>query len=110
MAAPSTRRTNIALAISAVGFLSFEIAIVSPSAQTTSTAAAPAVATPFGNGSVAKDPGPRGGVAGAGAAIEGLDADQLDYFNRSLDEFSEADGVAEGLGPRMNLDSCAGCH
>jgi CxxC motif-containing protein (DUF1111 family) len=27
-----------------------------------------------------------------------------------LTEFSAAETVSEGLGPRMNLDSCAGCH
>src|SRR6185369_24135 len=27
-----------------------------------------------------------------------------------LDEFSEAEGVEDDLGPRMNLDSCKGCH
>src|SRR5580765_964707 len=110
MAAPSTRWTNVALAVSAVGFLSFEFSIVSPRAQTTSGTAAPAETTAVGNVSVAKDPGPRGGGAGAGAAIDGLDGDQLDYFNKALDEFSDVEGVTDGLGPRMNLDSCKGCH
>ena len=110
MAAPSTRWTNVALVVSAVGFLSFEVSIVSPRAQTTSGTAAPAVTTAFGNLSVAKDPGPRGGGPGAGAAIDGVDGDQLEYFTRALDVFSETEGVTEGLGPRMNLDSCSGCH
>ena len=110
MAAPSKRWTNVALVVSAVGFLSFEVSIVSPRAQTTSGTAAPAATTAFGNLSVAKDPGLRGGDPGAGAAIDGLDGDQLEYFTRALDEFSEAEGVSDGLGPRMNLDSCRGCH
>jgi hypothetical protein len=110
MAAPSTRWTNVALAVSAVGFLLFELSIVSPRAQTTSGTAAPAETAAVGNVSVAKDPGPRGGGPGAGAAIDGLDGDQLDYFNKALDEFSDVEGVTDGLGPRMNLDSCKGCH
>jgi CxxC motif-containing protein (DUF1111 family) len=68
------------------------------------------VTTAFGTFTVAKDPGPRGGAPGAGAAIDGLDSDQLEYFTRALDVFSEAEGVGDGLGPRMNLDSCSGCH
>jgi CxxC motif-containing protein (DUF1111 family) len=110
MAVPTTRWTSIALAVSTVGFLSFDLAIVSPRAQTTSGATAPALLTAVNSTFVAKDPGPRGGAAGAGAALDGLDSDQLDYFNQAFDEFSEADGVTDGLGPRMNLDSCGGCH
>jgi CxxC motif-containing protein (DUF1111 family) len=98
MAAPSTRWTNVAIAISAAGFLSLELAIVNPHAQTTSQV------------SVAKDPGPRGGDAGAGAPIDGLSGPELEYFYKALDEFAEPEGVDDGLGPRMNLDSCKGCH
>jgi CxxC motif-containing protein (DUF1111 family) len=58
----------------------------------------------------ASDPGVRGGPAGAGGAIAGLNARQLEFFQSGKDDFEEADGIAEGLGPRMNLDSCAGCH
>jgi CxxC motif-containing protein (DUF1111 family) len=39
-----------------------------------------------------------------------LNAQQLSFFKLAKDAFSEVDGVAEGLGPRFNLDSCAGCH
>src|SRR6185369_1018214 len=101
MAAPSARWTNVALAVSIAGFLSLQFAIVSPHAQTTSVAIATATA---------KDPGPRGGDPGAGAPIEGLSGPELEYFYNALDEFSEAEGVEDGLGPRMNLDSCKGCH
>jgi hypothetical protein len=110
MTVPSTRWTSIALAVSTVGFLSFELAIVTPRAQTTSGATAPAMLTPVNGAFVAKDPGPRGGDPGAGAPIDGLTGDQLDYFNGALDDFKEQEGVTDGLGPRMNLDSCAGCH
>jgi len=53
------------------------------------------------------DPGPRGGPAGAGGALAGVDAG---FFDASKDAFEEVDGVVNGLGPRFNLDSCAGCH
>ena len=52
----------------------------------------------------------RGGPAGAGDAIDGLSAGQSAYFTAGLATFDEVDGVPDGLGPRMNLDSCAGCH
>src|SRR5438874_381562 len=26
------------------------------------------------------------------------------------DTFNEVEGIADGLGPRLNLDSCGGCH
>src|SRR5262252_3836242 len=62
----------------------------------------------------ASDPGVRGGAAGAGGPISGLDQPvfrgELALFNDGLDTFQEVDEVADGLGPRMNLDSCAGCH
>ena len=61
----------------------------------------------------ARDPGVRGGPAGAGgplARIVGTPA--LAYFMAGQEEFDEAEGegVEEGLGPRMNLDRCGGCH
>ena len=58
----------------------------------------------------AKDPGVRGERAGAGGPIDGLTGRQLDFFYAGRTDFEEVDGVEEGLGPRMNLDSCAGCH
>ena len=108
----STHRRNIALAISAVAFLSFEIAIVSPRAQTPSGSATPGGGRTAGQVAAAKDPGPRDGVVDPTKAvpIDGL----LDYekqaFNNAQTEFVTAESVDEGLGPRMNLDSCVGCH
>src|SRR5262249_33177328 len=110
MSAPSTRRTNIALAVLVVGFLSFQIALVHPRAQTASGSATPAAATAASNVSAAKDPGPRGGDPGAGKPIDGLSGPEQEYFNSALAEFSAPETVSEGLGPRMNLDSCSGCH
>src|SRR5580765_9035478 len=108
MAAPSARWTNVALALSIAGFLSLQFAIVRPKAQTTTPATS--TTTAISQVTTAKDPGPRGGDAGAGAPIDGLSGPELEYFNASLDEFSETEDVGDGLGPRMNLDSGKGCH
>jgi CxxC motif-containing protein (DUF1111 family) len=62
------------------------------------------------------DPGPRGGAAGAGGRIAGLTVKESKFFDTGLDEFQEIQTVLEGpdseegLGPRFNLNSCAGCH
>jgi CxxC motif-containing protein (DUF1111 family) len=58
------------------------------------------------------DPGvrPNGPIPSAGGAIAGLSTNQLEYFGAGQADFAEPESVAEGLGPRMNLDSCAGCH
>ncbi|TMG75760.1 MAG: thiol oxidoreductase [Betaproteobacteria bacterium] len=60
--------------------------------------------------SAARDPGVRGGAAGAGGPIAGLTKTELAFFNAGTDEFAEEEGIADGLGPTMNLGSCAGCH
>jgi CxxC motif-containing protein (DUF1111 family) len=58
-----------------------------------------------------KDPGIRSGPPGAGRPIDGLTAGELDYFtHHALPEFAQVEDVADGLGPRFNLDSCGGCH
>jgi CxxC motif-containing protein (DUF1111 family) len=59
---------------------------------------------------IARDPGVRGGPAGAGGMLAGLSAGQIAAFNAGLDDFLEQDTIARGLGPRFNLDNCAGCH
>ena len=53
----------------------------------------------------ARDPGPRGGPAGAGDPLPGLTATQQTFFTVGLEDFSEVEGVGAGLGPRFNLDS-----
>jgi len=58
----------------------------------------------------AQDPGVRGGAPGAGGALGGLSANQQGFFQQGLTDFNEAEEVDEGLGPRMNLDGCGGCH
>ncbi len=56
------------------------------------------------------DPGVRPGANGAGAPLPGLTADELNFFDAGRDDFAEAEGVGDGLGPRFNLDGCGGCH
>src|SRR5260370_18626337 len=57
------------------------------------------------------DPGPRGGPAGARTPFSTLTAGELDFFtNHGVPQFSQVEAVADGLGPRFNLDSCGGCH
>ncbi|HEY1432545.1 MAG TPA: hypothetical protein VGF39_13080, partial [Stellaceae bacterium] len=57
-----------------------------------------------------RDPGARGGPAGAGGPLSGLDTPDLNFFKAALAVFQEVDSVSGGLGPRFNADSCAACH
>jgi len=56
------------------------------------------------------DPGVRPGANGAGAPLPGLTANELLFFDAGRDDFAEAEGVGDGLGPRFNLDGCGSCH
>lgn len=58
----------------------------------------------------AKDPGVRGGSAGAGDMLTDLTTNQQAFFAAGKEAFEEIDSLSEGLGPRFNLDSCGGCH
>ena len=58
----------------------------------------------------ASDPGVRGGAPGAGDPFTTLSSTQLQFFQDAKATFQEVDTLAAGLGPRFNLDSCAGCH
>jgi CxxC motif-containing protein (DUF1111 family) len=58
----------------------------------------------------ARDPGLRPGPAGAGGPIDGLTANEMKFFQRGKEDFEEVEEIEEGLGPTMNLDSCATCH
>jgi CxxC motif-containing protein (DUF1111 family) len=56
------------------------------------------------------DPGVRAGAA-AGGALPGISGAYNNLFVAGLAKFSQVDQVVrDGLGPRMNLSSCAGCH
>jgi hypothetical protein len=58
----------------------------------------------------AQDPGLRSGPAGVGAPLAGLTASQLEFFTAAELDFATPAKLTDGLGPRMNLDSCGGCH
>jgi CxxC motif-containing protein (DUF1111 family) len=58
----------------------------------------------------ASDPGPRRGAAGAGGMLPGLSAAEQKMFIDGLEDFAEEETVADGVGPRFNFVSCAGCH
>ena len=68
-------------------------------------------------GFMATDPGVRGDPPGAGGPIDSLSTSEGLFFDAGLDAFKEVQSVQgtlpdtePGLGPRFNLDSCAGCH
>lgn len=68
--------------------------------------------------SAAKDPGPRGGPAGAGSYYPTLGANEQYFFTQAQTRFQEVDSVSgqiagetgSGLGPTFNGNSCAMCH
>ena len=86
----------LAAALAAIGFLSY---IELASSQT-------ALVASFG----ARDPGVRSGPANAGDPIAGLTPNELVFFGSGLADFSSTEKITDGLGPRMNMDSCGGCH
>jgi CxxC motif-containing protein (DUF1111 family) len=63
---------------------------------------------------VVKDPGVRGGAAGAGNPLPGLTADESAFFSDGLKRFGEVEVVTggnnNGLGPRFNSNQCLSCH
>jgi mono/diheme cytochrome c family protein len=60
----------------------------------------------------AHDPGVRNdGIDGAGGPFPGLSGPLENLFDAGQEEFKKTDKVGDdGLGPRMNLDRCVGCH
>ena len=66
----------------------------------------------------AVDPGPRTGTADAGTQLPGLSTSESNAFVIAQTTFNEVDSVNgtiageadSGLGPRFNMNSCAGCH
>ena len=65
----------------------------------------------------ASDPGVRPGSNGAGGMLPGLTSVEQQAFAIGRVAFQEVGSVQgtlpdteKGLGPRFNLDSCAGCH
>jgi CxxC motif-containing protein (DUF1111 family) len=66
----------------------------------------------------ARDPGVRSGPAAAGGMRADLPSNYQQFFEAALLRFQEVNSVSgnlvgsdsQGLGPRFNGDSCAGCH
>jgi CxxC motif-containing protein (DUF1111 family) len=67
----------------------------------------------------AQDPGVRKSPAGAGGVLQGIESGSLEQRvfavgQEAFEEVASVKGTFEdteaGLGPRFNLDSCAGCH
>jgi CxxC motif-containing protein (DUF1111 family) len=63
------------------------------------------------------DVGVRAGAAGAGAPLEGIGVYERKFFLAGRETLLEVTSITGsisetglGLGPRFNLDSCAGCH
>ena len=98
---------NISGVASVLLLLSLALLLGGPSAQ----------AVPSEAKFVVRDPGVRGGPASAGEPLAGLTPAEQQFFKAALETFQEVDsvsgaipGTGAGLGPRFNLDSCAGCH
>jgi CxxC motif-containing protein (DUF1111 family) len=62
------------------------------------------------NNPKAKDPGVRSGAPGAGSPFTDLTSEEHEMFEVGLEDFSEEEDVHDGIGPRFNFVSCAGCH
>jgi CxxC motif-containing protein (DUF1111 family) len=58
----------------------------------------------------ARDPGPRDVDGSAGDPFADLTPEQAEMFKDGLEDFSEEETVKDGVGPRFNFVSCAGCH
>src|SRR5580658_7622404 len=58
----------------------------------------------------AQDPGPRGAPVSAGLPVQGLSAEEVDYFTNGMNRFQAVETVPTGLGPGFNMNSCSGCH
>jgi CxxC motif-containing protein (DUF1111 family) len=42
--------------------------------------------------------------------LPNLSANERIFFDVGREDFEEAEGIGDGLGPRFNLDGCGGCH
>src|SRR5215468_2326602 len=108
MGGPHMAKIRVAYACSLAGLATVLLGSVSlPQFALAQTATTNAITTTH---SQTIDPGVRGGPAGAGDALTGLNAAEKAFFEVAKEVFQEVDAVADGLGPRFNLDSCSGCH
>ena len=99
------RKKTLLLAISATALAVAAAFAISPVASQSSI-----TIERDGDRSRLRDPGVRGGSPGAGGPINGLSRIEQEFFKLGREDFNEAEDVADGLGPRMNLDGCGGCH
>ena len=80
--------------------------------------ASSAAGTALADGTRVFDPGVRRDAADAGGPLPGLSAPEQAFFAATKTVFQEVDSVSGtipgengvGLGPRFNLNGCAGCH
>ena len=80
--------------------------------------ASSAAGSAFADGIRIFDPGVRRDAADAGGPLPGLGAPEQAFFAAAKTVFQEVDSVSGtipgengvGLGPRFNLNGCAGCH
>src|ERR1700675_2783052 len=81
----------------------FAVATLTSNASTASQAATAPV-----------DPGVRGASPSAGIALNGLNADEIAFFQDGHARFVEIESVTggqnNGLGARFNSNSCVSCH
>jgi len=71
------------------------------------------VSSQWSSWSGARDPGVREdppGTTSAGGPIADLTFNENQFFEQGKEDFEETEVVADGLGPRMNLDGCGACH
>jgi CxxC motif-containing protein (DUF1111 family) len=105
------------------------LAQANPALQVNATTGVPSGQPSNFEGSAAAgvtDPGIRGGAAGAGGPLPGLNTDELNFFSQAHARFQEVDSVTgvisdvdvglttpetgAGLGPSFNGNACAQCH
>jgi CxxC motif-containing protein (DUF1111 family) len=100
----STRSVSVSLAAAAAGLALIQGAVAS---QFGAVAGARDLRT---QDSRAQDPGVRTGPAAAGDHLPALLPQELEYFTIGKEDFEEVESIEDGLGPRLNLDSCGSCH
>src|SRR5262249_24725521 len=117
-----TRLTTVSLIVITIGLVSLQLGLAKSRAPSSAASpgsstrgviggqASPAAAAAVAAGANAGGPGGRPGAVAAGSPLPGLTSGQMAYFLAGQEEFAAADSVTDGLGPRMNLDSCGGCH
>jgi hypothetical protein len=107
----SIRLSNVRMMLIVISLLSLHIAVAvsaQPLSQESTTPGT--VGLQVSTATIAVDPGPRSGAVSAGSPLTGLSETQMTYFLAGQTEFNEEESIADGLGPRLNLNSCSSCH